>query len=137
MPDQKTSPSVVQCLIGSGVEISGDLKFSGGLHVEGRVLGHIIGDKAHHSKLTLCDAGYIEGDVTTFEAEINGTVKGDVHATGKVTLHPQSKVDGNIYYETIEILRGACINGKLIATESDHHKKQGLVGKLGLNKKSA
>jgi len=127
----------VQCLIGKGIEFRGDLTYSGGLHIDGRVIGSIESKLGDSARLTLSNDGIIDGSVKTCDAEINGTVNGDVHATGCVVLHPQSHVNGNVYYERIEIRRGACINGKLIATHSKPSQKAGILDKLNPVRKSA
>jgi len=121
----------VQCLIGNGIEFRGDLAFHSGLHVDGHVIGNIQSQPGVPARLTLSREGVIDGNVITSDAEINGTINGDVHASGSVIMHPNSHVSGNVYYEAIEIRRGACINGKLIAThESDEGKSSNLIDKF-------
>ncbi len=132
----KKANSAVQCLIGNGIEFNGDLTFSGGLHVDGRVIGSIESKPGESARMTLSNEGIIDGSVRTCDAEINGTINGDVHATGSVVLHPQSHVNGNVYYERIEIRRGACINGKLIATH-EKGQKSSILNKLNPVRKSA
>jgi len=134
---QKNDNVVVQCLIGNGIKFNGDLSFSGGLHIDGRVIGSIESQPGSAARLTLSREGVIDGNVKTCDAEINGTINGDVHATGSVILHPQSHVNGNVYYECIEIRRGACINGKLIATHDKTDSRSGLLDKLNPARKSA
>jgi cytoskeletal protein CcmA (bactofilin family) len=131
--DQHVSPDIVQCMIGKGVSMRGDMDFSGGLHVDGDITGNLEGH-SEHSRLTLSRDGKINGNVTVGDAEINGTIVGDVHAAGSVVLHPQSHVTGNVYYGKIEIRSGARISGKLIAN-NPQSDKAGLLGKL--SRKSA
>jgi len=133
----KNTNTAVQCLIGDGIEFKGDLVFSGGLHIDGRVIGSIENKPNDSARLTLSREGIIDGSVTTCDAEINGTINGDVHATGSVVLHPQSHVNGNVYYERIEIRRGACVNGKLIATHDKSDQKSSILDKLNPVRKSA
>jgi len=132
----KNANVAVQCLIGNGIEFNGDLSFSGGLHVDGHVTGTIQSKPGETARMTLSNDGVIDGSVKTCDAEINGTINGDVYATGCVVLHPQSHVNGDVYYERIEIRRGACINGKLIATH-DKAQKSSILDKLNPVRKSA
>ena len=125
---QQTSPDIVQCMIGKGVTLRGDMDFTGGLHIDGDVTGNLEG-RGEHSRLTLSRDGRINGNVSVGEAEINGSIVGDVHATGPVVLHPQSHVTGNVYYGKIEIRSGARISGKLIAN-NPQQDKSGLLNKL-------
>jgi len=125
----KTSDTV-QCLIGNGIEFRGDLTFHSGLHVDGHVIGNIQSKPGVPARLTLSKDGVIDGNVTTSDAEINGTINGDVHASGSVIMHPNSHVSGNVYYEAIEIRRGACINGKLITTHEHEDSSSSLIDKF-------
>jgi len=129
--------NAVQCLIGEGIEFKGDLLFSGGLHVDGHVIGSIENNQSDAARITLSREGIVDGSVTTCDAEINGTINGDVHASGSVVLHPQSHVNGNVYYERIEIRRGACVNGKLIATHNSSSDKSSILDKINPIRKSA
>lgn len=131
--DDITAADIVHCMIGKGVSLRGDMDFSGGLHVDGNITGNLEGHK-ERSRLTLSRDGTITGNISVGEAEINGTIVGDVHASGTVTLHPQSHVTGNVYYGKIEIRSGARISGKLIAN-NPQSDKGGLLGKL--SRKSA
>jgi cytoskeletal protein CcmA (bactofilin family) len=45
---------------------------------------------------------------------LEGTVKGDIHASGRVELGPTARVEGNVYYGVIEMTLGAQIIGRLV-----------------------
>lgn len=130
---QHGSPDIMQCMIGKGVTLRGDMDFNGGMHVDGDIIGNLEGH-SERSRLTLSREGKINGNITVCEAEINGCITGDVHASGSVILHPQSHVTGNVYYGKIEIRSGARISGKLIAN-NPQGDKGGLLDKL--SRKSA
>lgn len=121
---------IVQCLIGDGVELQGDITVTGGLHIDGKVRGNITVREGKAARLTLSAHGRIDGNVTVNDADINGRVKGDVHARGSITLHPHAHIDGDVYYGAIEIKRGARINGKLIALADQQHSGKSMFGKL-------
>jgi cytoskeletal protein CcmA (bactofilin family) len=38
----KTKASKIETLIGNSIEVRGDLIFSGGLHVDGKIVGNVI-----------------------------------------------------------------------------------------------
>jgi cytoskeletal protein CcmA (bactofilin family) len=44
---------------------------------------------------------------------LEGTVKGAIHARGRVVLGPKSRVEGDLFYGVIEMTLGAEIMGKL------------------------
>ena len=105
-----SSGSDATTLISEGTEIRGDMVFRGSMHVEGRVVGDI---QAHDGTLRLADGGYIEGDIRVADIVINGTVKGDVFAAGKLELASKANISGNVYYNMIEMVVGAQVNGVL------------------------
>jgi cytoskeletal protein CcmA (bactofilin family) len=104
----------IDSLIGANSEIQGDIIFSGGLHVDGKVKGNVIAAEGNDSVLTLSERGVIEGEVKVPNVVVNGTVIGDVHALSHVELASQARVHGNVYYSLIEMAMGAEVNGNLV-----------------------
>ncbi|MEA9596130.1 polymer-forming cytoskeletal protein [Xanthomonas campestris] len=73
--------TVVDTLIGPQVVIRGDLTFSGGLYVEGRILGKVIAEDGASAILTVAEQGCIEGEVRAPVVIINGQLTGRlIHA---------------------------------------------------------
>jgi len=107
-------PKRIDTLVGAGTRIIGDVHFSGGLHVDGHVKGNVDAPPASNSTLSVSDAGIVEGSVAVPNVVLNGIVKGDILANGRVELGANAKVSGNVYYGLIEMAMGAAINGKLI-----------------------
>jgi len=107
----------IDSLIGQNTEIHGDVIFSGGLHVDGTVKGSVIAEKGEDSVLTLSERGTIEGEVKVPNVVVNGSIIGDLHASGHVELAAQARVHGNVYYSLIEMAMGAEVNGKLMHEE--------------------
>lgn len=103
----------IDTLIGRTTHVEGGLRFSGGLHVDGRIGGNVTAQGAG-SSLSVGEHGVIEGKVETTHLTLNGVVKGDIRAPGKVALGAQAKVHGNLYYGVIEMTLGAEIAGKLV-----------------------
>ncbi len=105
----------VDTLIGRHVELRGDLLFSGGVHVDGKVCGnvHAIDDEPS-SMLVLSRHGTIEGEIRVPHLLVNGLVVGDIYATDSVELAASARITGNVYYNRIEIAMGAEINGSLV-----------------------
>ena len=109
----------IDSLIGQNTEIHGDVIFSGGLHVDGTVKGSVIAEKGEDSVLTLSERGIIEGEVKVPNVVVNGSIIGDLHASGHVELAAQARVHGNVYYSLIEMAMGAEVNGKLMHKASE------------------
>ena len=104
----------VDTLIGPQVVLRGDLIFSGGLYVEGRILGKVIAVEGERATLTLAEQGSIEGEVRAPVAVINGTLVGDVYVTERVELAAKARVQGNIHYQVVEMHAGAQLTGRLV-----------------------
>lgn len=103
----------IDTLIGPGTTVTGDLSFTGGLHLEGRIEGNIAGGDAH-AVLDVSEAGSVVGEVTVARATVNGTVEGDLHATDSLVLGNKARIDGNVFYHVLEMAAGAKVNGKLV-----------------------
>lgn len=104
----------IDTLIGQHTELRGDVVFSGGLHVDGKIIGNVMADNDANSVLTLSERGVIEGEVKVPHVVLNGTVLGDVHAQEHIELAAHARVTGNVYYSLIEMAMGAEVNGSLV-----------------------
>jgi cytoskeletal protein CcmA (bactofilin family) len=110
----KSVSAKVDTIIGQQTRIEGDVHFSGGLHVDGRIKGSIIAADGSASVLTVSEHGDIEGDVRVPTVILNGTVTGDVHSEERIELAAKAKVNGNVYYKLIEMAMGSAVNGSLV-----------------------
>ena len=110
----KSTSAKVDTIIGQQTRIEGDVHFSGGLHVDGRIKGNIIAAGGSASVLTVSEHGDIEGDVRVPTVILNGTVTGDVHSEERIELAARAKVNGDVYYQLIEMAMGAAVNGSLV-----------------------
>lgn len=106
----KTDPSVWKdhSFIGKQTVVSGDVSFHGGLHVEGRVEGHVSStDGCLHLH------GEIRGDITVPNAVINGVVHGDISCSERLELAAGAQVFGTVTYHEMEMMLGAQVTGHL------------------------
>lgn len=103
----------VDTLIGRQTEVLGDVRFAGGLHVDGKVKGAVIttGDKT--AALSVSETGAIEGDVHVPNIMLNGSVTGDVHSSERLQVAAKAKITGNVHYRVLQMEPGAKINGLL------------------------
>ncbi len=113
---KKTKVTTIDTLIGQNTQVAGDIRFQGGLHVDGSVKGNVYANDDQSSVLTVSDRGTIEGEVRVPYVVLNGVVLGDVYAYQHIELAPQARVEGNVFYGLIEIAMGAEVNGKLVHT---------------------
>ena len=101
-------------LISARTTIEGDVRFSGGLHVDGKIKGRVIAEEGSDAVIRLSEVGQITGDVIAPHIIINGTVHGDVRSSSHLELAEKSSVNGSVYYQLIEMAMGAAVNGNLI-----------------------
>jgi cytoskeletal protein CcmA (bactofilin family) len=111
--DQKTDASI-DSLLSAGTRIQGDVLFSGGMHLDGAVAGSVRAIEETASRLVISESAVVEGSVTARVVELHGTVRGDIQASGRVTLGPRARIEGNLHYGAIEMAAGAHIKGKLV-----------------------
>jgi cytoskeletal protein CcmA (bactofilin family) len=104
----------IDTLLGKTSILNGDLEFSGGLHLDGRVNGNVRSSAPDGGALSVSESGFIEGRVEVTSIVMNGTVNGDMHARERLVLGEKARVNGNVYYGVIEMAPGAVITGKLI-----------------------
>ena len=113
MMGKKRRTAKIDSLIGQNTEIRGDVIFTGGLHVDGKVVGNVIAEDKG-ALLTVSDQGAVEGEVKVPNVILNGAVIGDVYANERIELAARAKVSGNVFYNLIEMAIGAEVNGKLV-----------------------
>ncbi|MEC7875192.1 MAG: polymer-forming cytoskeletal protein [Pseudomonadota bacterium] len=116
----------IDSLIGQNTEIQGELKFSGGVHIDGKIQGKVIGENDGSSLLSQSEYGEIEGEIRSPYIVINGIVNGDVHGSRHVELLSNAKIKGNVYYNLVELSVGAEVNGKLVHTPAKPEDEVGL-----------
>ena len=108
-------------LIAEGVEISGDLVFSSGMRIDGRVKGNVTGKRSDGkmpSLLVLSAKGHIEGSIRCGDAVINGSVDGDLDIEHRLELQSDARVCGTIRYRQLQMDVGATVQGHLLRVES-------------------
>ena len=116
---KKHKASKLDSLVGKNSCVTGDISFSGGLHVDGVIRGAVSGEVESLSSLTVSEHGTIEGQVRVARIFLNGLVKGDVYSTERVELASSARVEGNVYYGLMEMAIGAEVNGKLVRISED------------------
>lgn len=104
----------IDTLIGVDTRVEGNIIFSGGLRVDGAVLGAVSELSDSPSTLILSEHGRIEGAITASKIVINGTVLGPVKAGQFIELQTKARITGDVTYNALEMHTGAVIEGKLV-----------------------
>ncbi|MCK5001754.1 MAG: polymer-forming cytoskeletal protein [Gammaproteobacteria bacterium] len=110
----KIRSSKIDTLIGQGIVINGDVKFDGGLHLDGKIVGNAIAENGGNSVFIVSDKGRVEGDISVSFAIINGEVTGNVYASEKLELSGKARITGDVHYSLLEMASGAEVNGKMV-----------------------
>lgn len=105
-------------LITVETKITGDVSFSGVLFVDGHIKGNVTAKEGDHALLTVGAQGFIEGEVKVPQVVIYGYIKGDVYTSEHLNLQKESRVEGNVYYNLLEMAMGAAVNGQLVKKDS-------------------
>ena len=104
----------IDCLIGEGTTIEGNIEFSGGLRVDGNVHGNVLAGQGQSGTLVLSEQARIDGEIRVSHAVINGTVAGPVYASEYLELQSKANVTGDVHYRTLEMQLGAIVQGRLV-----------------------
>jgi cytoskeletal protein CcmA (bactofilin family) len=119
----KTAASHYDTLISPKTEIVGDVKFKGGLQVEGTIKGNLIAEAGSGAVVRISDSGRVEGQINVPNVVVNGAVVGDIYAGEYIELAKKARIQGDVYYHMMEMVLGAEVNGKLIHQGKDELKK--------------
>lgn len=103
----------VHSAIDKKTEIKGDILFEGGMQIDGRVQGNVIG-RGKDSVLIVGPHACIEGRIQAQCIVINGEVIGPVLAFEQIMIKRNGKVRGAVTYGRIQMEEGASVEGHLL-----------------------
>ncbi|MDO8504170.1 MAG: polymer-forming cytoskeletal protein [bacterium] len=128
-PNEKPC-NTIDSLVGVKTDIKGDIAFSGGLRIDGKIKGNITAKGDGNSTLVLSENAVVLGNVTVPHIIINGTVKGNVRAAERIEVQHKGEITGDVYYKVIEMAMGAVINGSLLREAIDSARDKATVTRL-------
>lgn len=116
-PSSRNLGDAAISIIGSGMEVVGDIATEGIVRVEGQVRGTIRAG----TSVVLGQAGEIEGNVHTADAIIGGRVSGSVVASNRLELQSTCTVEGEIRTraEHLKLEEGARFAGQVHMIEEE------------------
>lgn len=122
--------NTIDTLVGVKTEMKGDIVFSGGLRVDGKIRGNITAEGDGSSTLVLSEHAEVVGNIQVPHMILNGKIKGNVHCSERIELQPEAEIVGDVYYKIIEMALGASINGSLLREGNNDVSRKGNVAKL-------
>ncbi len=103
----------IRTLIGEGTVVSGEVKFSDGLRIDGDVRGDVVAEEGPTSMVVISENARVHGKVRAGHVIINGEVHGPVESFDLLELQPKARIVGDVRYENLEMHQGAKIDGEL------------------------
>ncbi|MBS1235250.1 MAG: cell shape determination protein CcmA [Proteobacteria bacterium] len=105
--------NTIDTLIGVSTDMKGDITFSGGLRIDGKVKGNITARSDDNSTLVLSENAVVTGDVSVPHMIVNGKIKGNVRSAERLELQSRAEINGDVGYKVLEIAAGAQVNGSM------------------------
>jgi cytoskeletal protein CcmA (bactofilin family) len=96
-------------VVGPGITVQGVVQHAERLVVEGTVNASMI----HATELSVAQGGIFKGSVEVEEAEIAGTIDGQLTARASLIVQATGKVLGSADYRRLQVMDGAQITAKL------------------------
>ena len=100
-------------VIGKSVQIRGEVKGNEDLLVEGLVEGTIA---LTESRLTIGTHARVQANLSARDVVVQGTVKGDIEAAGRVELRSGCAMTGDIHAGRLSIEENAVFSGNVELT---------------------
>lgn len=98
----------IDTIIGAGTSLSGDIKVSGAVKIDGSLEGGIIRAQC----VIVGTEGVIKGDIYATDIRVGGQIYGNVYNNNFIEISKNAKFYGNIETNQIEILQGGKFEGK-------------------------
>ena len=95
-------------IITDGTLVKGDITASGDFRLDGTLEGNI----QLNGKLVIGDTGVVNGNVLCQNANVIGTVNGNLSVKELLSLHASARVRGDILINKLSIEPGATFSGK-------------------------
>lgn len=105
-----TISSAIGCVIADGTRIEGILKTKENIRLDGEITGSI----ACEQRLVIGMYGRANGTVWAKEADISGTIDGDIEVTQLLVLRRNCVIKGTIKAKAIQVEEGAIYEGKCL-----------------------
>lgn len=97
-------------VIGSSIQINGDVRGDEDLRIEGNVSGTV---NLTSGALTIGKEGKVKAGVYAKSIAVDGETSGDLYATDRISVHVNARVQGNIIAPKVSIEEGAHFKGSI------------------------
>jgi cytoskeletal protein CcmA (bactofilin family) len=91
----------------NGSRFKGELSFDETFRIDGKFEGTITSG----SELIIGDSAEVDAEIRVERVSINGQLKGTVHASERIEIHPRARVTADIHSPVLKIEEGAYFQG--------------------------
>jgi cytoskeletal protein CcmA (bactofilin family) len=113
--NEPESPSIN--LISIGTEITGDIKSSGDIRIDGSLIGNLN----IKGKVVIGPTGKVSGEVICKNSEVSGFIEGKITVDQLLNLKASSKILGDIATSKLSIEPGAKFSGNCKMSDNDSY----------------
>ncbi len=137
--DKRFRPQTcIHTLLGAGLRIEGNVMFTGGLRIEGAIVGNVSAVGDSNNTLMVSKSGNITGEIISQHVIVDGQIRGDVHCARSLEILKHGEVRGNILgCKVMEIHPGGIVDGSLIRTSSPLSEVQSRAQPSSIKRSSA
>jgi cytoskeletal protein CcmA (bactofilin family) len=94
--------------LGEGIEVKGTLRFEGSVRIDGKFSGKILSP----ATLILGPKATVDGELQVGEVAVHGTLRGQVVASERITIHGSGRVEADLKTKKLVIEQGAFFQGR-------------------------
>jgi len=110
-------------LISLGTDITGDIKSSGDIRIDGSLTGNLN----TKGKVVIGPTGKVKGEVICKNSEVSGIIEGKITVGQLLNLKVSSKIRGDIATSKLSIEPGAVFSGNCKMNETDNNAGTGII----------
>ena len=104
-------------IISQGTDITGDIKSTGDIRIDGSLKGNLN----TKGKVVIGTTGKVNGEIVCKNSEISGTIEGRIVVGQLFILKASSKIFGDIETTKLSIEPGAIFSGTCKMSENDNY----------------
>ena len=110
-------------LISLGTDITGDIKSSGDIRIDGSLTGNLN----TKGKVVIGTTGKVKGEVNCKNSEVAGLIEGKIIVGQLLNLKASSKIHGDIVTLKLSIEPGAIFSGNCKMSDTDTNAGTGII----------
>lgn len=105
--------------LADGTTITGDIRVNSNFRLDGIINGNVHAE----SKVVIGESGVLNGNLFCTEADIEGTIKGDLKVDGLLVLREKANIVGTIKAPRLHLEDGAQFTGNCEMTNTGAMRK--------------